>query len=295
MLINLLGNALKFTRNGEVRVHITADHAERTGHALLLRFTMTDTGTGIDVDTQQRLFQPLQQVDATPGEPPIGSGLGLVICSLLVRALGGEITMTSVPGHGTCMRFAVLAQTLPANSDVSASIPVNVALKALRARHLMVVEDNDVNRKLLSIMLEQLGNSLFAVTDGEAAIAACETTAFDAILMDLNLPRIGGIEATRSILNDPTARHKHPAIIAMTASASASEADGALCAAAGMRGFLTKPATVFSLDVALRAAVNDVSGDLARLALADLLDEDTLAALAELDQAARRRRFWGNS
>ncbi len=287
VLINLLGNALKFTRNGEVRVHISADHAdhaERTGHPLLLRFTVTDTGTGIDVSTQQRLFQPFQQGDVTPGEPPIGSGLGLVICSLLVRALGGEITMASVPGKGTRMSFSVLAQTLPANSDISASVPVNAALKALRARHVMVVEDNDVNRELLSIMLEQLGHSVFAVADGEAAIAACETTAFDAILMDLNLPRIGGIEATRRILNDPTERHTHPAIIALTASVS--DADRALCAAAGMRGFLTKPATVFSLDVALRAAVNDVSGDVATLALTDLLDEATLAALAELDERA---------
>ena len=89
--------------------------------------------------------------------------------------------------------------------DIDATVPKVIHTDQGLLRQALM--DNDVNRKLLSIMLEQLGNSLFAVADGEAAIAACETTAFDAILMDLNLPRIGGIEATRSILNDPTARH----------------------------------------------------------------------------------------
>ena len=287
VLINLIGNALKFTTQGEVCVHVIADEAERAGNPLLLRFMVTDTGTGIDLNTQQRLFQPFQQGEAKPGQPPVGSGLGLVICSLLVRALGGEINMTSVPDKGTRMSFSILAQTVLDAPEISSTMPVTAAPKAIRALHVMVVEDNDVNRELLSIMLEQLGHRVFAVPDGEAAMVACETTAFDAVLMDLNLPRIGGVEATRRILNDPAARHPPPAIIALTASVS--DADRALCAATGMRGFLTKPATVFSLDVALRGALNDApasAASVATLVPSDVLDAETLDSLAELEVRA---------
>ena len=284
VLINLIGNALKFTTRGEVRVQVSADRAERTGDPLLLRFMVTDTGTGIDLSTQQRLFQPFQQGEATPGQPPVGSGLGLVICSLLVRALGGEISMASAPGKGTTMSFSILAQTLSALPEISATLPVATVAKAVRALHVVVVEDNEVNRELLRIMLEQLGHRVCAVADGEAAIAQCAATAFDAVLMDLNLPRIGGVEATRRILNDSAARHAHPVIIALTASVS--DADRALCAAAGMRGFLTKPATVFGLDVALRGALNDAPASAASLSPADVLDEATLDSLASLEVRA---------
>jgi two-component system, sensor histidine kinase len=230
------------------------------------------------------LFQPFQQGEAVAGQPPVGSGLGLVICSLLVRALGGEISMTSVPGKGTRMSFSILAQALPAAHEISPTTPIAAAPKAMRALHVMVVEDNDVNRELLSIMLEQLGHRVFAVADGEAAVDACQAQAFDVVLMDLNLPRIGGVEATRRILNDPTSQHAHPVIIALTASVS--DADRALCAAAGMRGFLTKPATVFSLDVALRGAVSELPPAMTAREPDDVLDEVTLDSLAALDQQA---------
>ncbi len=291
VLINLIGNALKFTSAGEVRVHVSADRAERAGDPSKLRFTVTDTGVGIDRNTQQRLFQPFQQGAAGSGQVAVGSGLGLVICSLLVRALGGEIEMISEPGKGTRMTFSILAHTPPSAiegiSTTSGSSVVSGATTVLttHALSVMVVEDNDVNRELLSIMLEQLGHRVFAVADGEEAINACKTQVFDAVLMDLNLPRIGGIEATRRIRQDHVGRNDQPAIIALTASVS--DADRALCAAAGMRGFLTKPATVFSLDVALRAAVSDAPEHGESAAENDgLIDETTLESLSELEQRA---------
>ena len=286
VLINLLSNALKFTQHGEVRVRVEADQGARTGDPLLLRFTIADSGTGIDVGTQQRLFQPFQQGDAMAGQHATGSGLGLVICSLLVQALGGGISMESALGKGTRMSFSILAQTAQARPEASSASPVAAAPTLLRPLYVMVVEDNDVNRELLSIMLEQLGHRVFAVADGEAAIDACQTQRFDAVLMDLNLPRIGGIEATRRILNDPAAPHKNLAIIALTASVS--DADRALCAASGMLGFLTKPATVFSLDMALRGAVSEaaVATSVEPIVAADVLDTITLDSLAEMDERA---------
>lgn len=284
VLINLVSNALKFTQYGEVRVQVSADDAARLGDPLLLRFTVTDTGSGIGLSTQQRLFQPFQQGDAVAGQPAAGSGLGLVICSLLVRALGGTIEMTSAPGKGTRMSFSILAHTLSATHDFARATSIAATPKAMRSLHVLVVEDNDVNRELLGIMLEQLGHRVTAVADGEAAIDACKAQAFDAVLMDLNLPRVGGIEATRRILNDPGVDHAGPAIIALTASVS--DADRALCAATGMRGFLTKPATVFSLDVALRAAVSELPPATALPEPVDVLDHMTLDALAALDRQA---------
>lgn len=290
VLINLVGNALKFTERGEVRVQVVAEKSERRGDPQQLRFAVIDTGSGIDQGTQQRLFQPFQQGSVAAGQPAVGSGLGLVICSLLVRALGGDIQMQSVPGEGTRMSFSILAQTPPAALDgghVAGTTPSAIAAssqQALRTLNVMVVEDNDVNRELLTIMLEQLGHRVFAVADGEAAIEGCKARAFDAVLMDLNLPRIGGVEATRRILLEPFADSAPPAVIALTASVS--DADRALCAAAGMRGFLTKPATVFSLDVALRSAVSEapLATDLSRAV--ELLDVVTLDSLAELEQRA---------
>ena len=285
VLINLVGNALKFTASGEVRITVSADLVARAGDPLRLRFIVSDTGSGVNSETQQRLFQPFQQGDAEGDKPRVGSGLGLAICAMLLRALDGEIDMTSELGKGTQMSFSILAQVPP--NAVAAQLTTRTEPAAsMRSLRVLVVEDNDVNRELLSIMLEQLGHSVSAVADGETAVSRCHGQMFDAVLMDLNMPRIGGIEATRCILLDHAERgHPPPAIIALTASVS--DADRELCAAAGMRGFLTKPATVFSLDVALRSAIGDPPlPDVAPVATGDVLDEATLKSLTELDQRA---------
>ena len=290
LLINLVGNALKFTTLGEVRITVVADPAERVGDPLRLRFTIADTGSGINFDTQQRLFQPFQQGDAEGDKSQVGSGLGLAICAMLVRALDGEIDMVSEPGKGTQMSFSILAQTQLTAAAAPLTTPIE-AVTSLRALRVLVVEDNDVNRELLSIMLEQFGHSVCAVADGETAVSRCHEQSFDAVLMDLNLPRIGGIEATRRILLNHGDRDHPPAIIALTANVS--DADRELCAAAGMRGFLTKPATVFSLDLALRGVIGDsqlpdfeATTTVATDAASDVLDETTLKSLAEIDQRA---------
>ncbi|MBP6528482.1 MAG: response regulator [Burkholderiales bacterium] len=292
VLINLLGNALKFTQSGEVRIRVGADSATQPGNPVLLRFAITDTGPGIDIDTQQRLFQPFQQGAASDENQAVGSGLGLVICSMLVRALDGEIHMQSKLGQGTSMTFSILAQTLgtglvvdsvPSSTNTSLTSGVPIATRSLR---VMVVEDNDINRELLQIMLEQLGHSVVPVGDGEAAIEAVANQPLDVVLMDLNLPRIGGVEATRQILQNCRDEITAPVIVALTASVS--EEDRALCAAAGMRGFLTKPATVFSLDMALRAALAKDASEDEKAVVEDFapLDRETLDSLSELDARA---------
>lgn len=293
VLINLLVNALKFTVEGEVRVDVHVQSAARDGDPLRLDFRVTDTGPGVDLPTQYRLFQPFQQGHSPDGQEGAGSGLGLVICALLVRALGGDIEMHSELGKGTRMSFSILAQTAQDEPAELASLSGDVTSSSAapgtllpQTLHVMVVEDNDVNRELLIIMLGQLGHSVVGVADGEAAIEAAALNAanrFDVVLMDLNLPRIGGIEATRRILQGYCGSAEPPLIIALTASVS--DADRALCAAAGMTGFLTKPATVFSLDAALRSAIKNHG--LSATAEADyLLDQATLDSLADLEKRA---------
>ncbi len=293
VLINLLVNALKFTIEGSVRVDVHVQSPARDGDPLRLDFKVTDTGSGVDLPTQYRLFQPFQQGRSPDGQEGVGSGLGLVICVLLVRALGGEIEMQSEVGKGTCMSFSILAQT--GRDDLAEPLLVSDGAKSSKTAQtqvppqtlrVMVVEDNDVNRELLTIMLGQLGHMVVGVADGEAAIEAVAAGAdsqFDVVLMDLNLPRIGGIEATRRILQRFVGHAEPPLIIALTASVS--DADRALCAAAGMSGFLTKPATVFSLDTALRSAIKNHG--LSATAEADyLLDQATLNSLTELEKRA---------
>ncbi len=293
VLINLLVNALKFTVEGSVRVDVHVQSAARDDEPLRLDFKVTDTGPGVDLPTQYRLFQPFQQGRSPDGQEGVGSGLGLVICALLVRALGGDIEMHSELGKGTCMSFSILAQTAQDDvaeplllADGATSIKPAQSPALPQALRVMVVEDNDVNRELLTIMLGQLGHKVVGVADGEAAIeaaAAGSDSPFDVVLMDLNLPRIGGIEATRRILQRWAGHGEPPLIIALTASVS--DADRALCAAAGMSGFLTKPATVFSLDTALRSAIK--THGLSATAEADyLLDHATLNSLFELEKRA---------
>lgn len=294
VLINLLANALKFTQHGSVAISVSSDSREdeRNDHPRLLRFVVRDTGSGIDAGTQQRLFQPFQQGLVAGSAPGVGSGLGLVICSLLVRALGGEISMQSHPGQGTQMTFTVRAQTPPRprvtdRGASSTATPVTVVTEQRTHLSVLVVEDNDVNRELLGIMLGQLGHRVASAADGEQAVALCGSQRFDVVLMDLNLPKIGGIEATRRILHGPTAQNdggRLPAIIALTASVS--DADRALCTAAGMRGFLSKPATVFSLDMALREATRGLEPTEPTTVTSDLIDLPTLTSLAELEARA---------
>ena len=301
VLTNLLANALKFTEHGEVRLDVSVGSVSDDGAPLRLIFKVVDSGPGIDMPTQHRLFQPFQQGIQNEGQAGVGSGLGLVICALLVRSLGGTIEMESELGKGTCMSFSILARAAEPGQGAQSALHDDglVAASTVDARpgtrtsvalSVMVVEDNDVNRELLTIMLGQLGHTVVGVADGEAAIDAAAGDAyergghrFDVVLMDLNLPRIGGIEATRRILQSHAGRDDPPLIIALTASVS--DADRALCAAAGMSGFLTKPATVFSLDTALRTAVKN-QGSIATAEAAYLLDHATLNSLAELDKRA---------
>ena len=232
VLLNLVGNAIKFTDQGSVRVEVT--RAGDRGDAVLLRFEVVDTGPGIPSEAQRRLFQEFSQVDQLAARRAGGTGLGLAISRKIVTAMGGEIGVESAPGHGSTFWFTVALA--PAQGEVTreaaASEPVVTPLR------ILVAEDNLVNQQVALGLLRRRGHSVDVVGTGRAAVQAVGARSYDVVLMDVHMPEMDGIEATREIRRLPGDKGCVP-IIALSASAMREETDA--CMAAGMLGHLPKP------------------------------------------------------
>ncbi len=232
VLCNLLANALEFTEAGSVRL--------RVGHGPLgLRFSVHDTGCGIPLDAQARLFDPFYQVDQSDRRRHGGTGLGLAICRRLVAAMGGRIAVESVPGRGS-----VFHVDLPLQAAEAPPAPVLPAAAPSRAglagRRCLLVEDNAVNRLLAIEMLRPLGVAVTEAHDGIEALRLAERERFDLILMDCQMPVLDGYAATAAIRAGERRRNVPPVpIIALTASTLAGDAER--CLAAGMNDHLAKP------------------------------------------------------
>jgi CheY-like chemotaxis protein len=234
ILNNFLGNALKFTSMGEVRLRAHRLDVER------VRFEVHDTGPGIDEATQARLFRPFTQADESTTRRYGGSGLGLSICRELATLMGGEVGVHSRLGEGSCFwaELPLPATTLPAPA-LAAETPLQGSLEGAS---VLMVEDNPVNMLIAAAMLEKWGVRIEQATDGQQAVQAVQRraqsgTLFDAVLMDVQMPVMSGHEATRLLRRDYSPAQLP--IIALTAAALVSEREQAL--AAGMNDFLTKP------------------------------------------------------
>ena len=237
VLLNLVGNALKFTHQGAVRVSATA---QACGGDIDLHFAVSDTGIGISREAQEFIFEAFRQADGSTSRTYGGTGLGLTISSRLVRLMGGRITVESVPGSGTVFRFFVKTRqvsTLPQRPTPSS----NATLPAIPPRHLHVLlaEDNVVNQKVATALLTNRGHSVVVADNGRLAVERTGTEAFDVILMDLQMPEVNGWTATRQIRERDHRRGVYVPIIALTAHAM-SEAHEQ-CLAAGMDSVIVKP------------------------------------------------------
>ena len=237
VLCNLVGNAVKFTREGSVSVYLRY----RDGR---LNCEVIDTGIGMSPDVQDSLFRPFHQADASTARRFGGTGLGLAICKRLCEMMGGEISVSSLEGRGSTFRF-----TLPVEVVSPPQTHVSLDVAPLRPLEVLVAEDNRVNQLVVRRFLERLGVHAVFVDDGEEAVASVMKTTFDLVLMDRHMPKVDGLEATRRIRRLPGQRADTP-VVALTASVMAD--DRQECLEAGMNAFLPKPVEPKMLEEALR-------------------------------------------
>jgi signal transduction histidine kinase/HPt (histidine-containing phosphotransfer) domain-containing protein len=242
VLLNLAGNAIKFTDRGGVRVELDRRGAEdgRTR----LRFAVADTGIGIATEAQERLFKEFSQIDPSATRRFEGTGLGLAIAKRIVAAMGGRIGVVSTAGEGSTFWFEVALP--PAGGEITPR-PVRPPA-ALRPLRILLADDNLVNQQVALGLLQQQGHRVEVVSDGRAAVEAVRTGAWDAVLMDVHMPVMDGRTATGEIRRLPGERGRVP-IVAMSASVSREETDGFL--AAGMDGYVAKPIDPVALAAVL--------------------------------------------
>ena len=232
VLINLVGNGLKFTNRGGVSV--CASHMQEQDGRIRLRFEVRDTGIGIPKEKQAELFESFVQVDSSTTRRHGGSGLGLAISKRLVEAMGGMLGVDSLPGVGSRFWFEVVLEV----GDAAAAGPAELDPATVLPRRILLVEDVELNRRLLQMMLSAHGHEVVFATNGAEAVELVARERFDMVLMDVQMPVMDGVEATRRIRQMAGPAREVP-IIGLTASVLASEQERYL--AAGMNTCLTKP------------------------------------------------------
>ncbi len=255
VLVNLIGNSLKFTESGEISVRVRNDH-EENGECLL-HFEVADTGIGIPEEKQQSIFNPFTQADDSTTRKFGGTGLGLAISARLVDMMSGKLWVESRAGGGSTFHFtAMMGIAEAAEPSVEVSAAVFAAEESQSAAEadpapvrVLLAEDNAINRLLAVKLLEKRGYKITVTTNGLEALAAIEKTAFDVVLMDVQMPEMDGLEATAAIRSNEAGTHAHLPIIAMTAHAMKGDEDR--CLDAGMDAYVPKPVIASQLFEAI--------------------------------------------
>jgi len=240
ILLNLLGNAIKFSQNCSVLLQVELLSDPQKEGPISLRFAVKDQGIGLSPEQQERLFEPFVQADSSTTRRYGGTGLGLSICRHLVKLWGGEMGVKSSLGEGSEFWFVI---SLQQGKEQARTLPESKQLSQLRQGpplRLLLAEDNPVNQRVALGILRRLGHQVQAVNDGLEALQALKEGSYDLVLMDCQMPRLDGYEATKAIrsagasLSDPQIP-----VIAMTANAMTE--DRQRCLDAGMNAYLSKP------------------------------------------------------
>ena len=249
ILLNLLSNALKFTEAGEVRLTLARGAGDE------LHFAIRDSGIGLTPQGMAKLFQSFSQADSSTTRKYGGTGLGLVISKRLAEIMGGTMTAESEgAGQGSTFRFHIRAEAVAATAASGARPAAKASIDPqMASRHplrILLAEDNLVNQKLALRLLSQMGYAADVVVNGQQAVQRVGQQPYDVVLMDVQMPQMDGLEASRRITSQWQA-HERPRIIAMTANAM--QGDREDCLAAGMDDYVTKPIRVEALVLALVA------------------------------------------
>ncbi len=248
ILVNLLSNAVKFTDAGDVAISVSSKAIEGGKHHIL--FAVRDTGIGIPPEKMDKLFQPFGQLEMTISRKRDGAGLGLAISKGLVELMGGKIWAESKPGVGSTFYFAIPAEVASGKCvrPEKAARAVSENLAELHPLRILVAEDNHLNQKMLLEMLRKMGYRADAVADGREVLQALERQPYDLVLMDIRMPEMDGITATREICKRwPNAC---PKIVAITAYALAGDKEK--CLNAGMDSYIAKPVQMDELAEVLK-------------------------------------------
>ncbi|MFH7320659.1 ATP-binding protein [Desulfurivibrio sp. D14AmB] len=255
VLLNLLGNAVKFTERGGVELRVERVGGDTAGGPLIpLRFVVQDSGIGIPASRLRAVFEKFTQADGSTTRRFGGTGLGLAISKQLVELMGGGIQVESREGVGSTFSFAIslapVAQVAPGKAP-RRPIPASTAVPAIVGGRILLVEDNPVNRRLASLLIGKLGYEVETAVDGVEGLEAMRESRFDLVFMDVQMPRMDGITAThriRALENDPADRSQYATladrssplpIVGLTAHARKEDEES--CYAAGMSAFLSKP------------------------------------------------------
>ena len=248
LLLNLVGNGLKFTSEGSVAVAVVRDKAPTAGNARLV-FSVADTGIGIPADGLKLLFREFSQLDSTIARRFGGTGLGLAICKRLIDLMGGTLMVESKVGKGTTFRFTIDYRLAAEQSGAVEAVPqtwtaspplATGAANGSSPIRILVVEDDKTNQVVALKLIESLGYPVDIASSGAEAVAACRATKYDVVFMDIMMPEMDGLAATRLIrnLDSPNC---HAFIIALTANAQIHDKE--VCLEAGMDDYLAKPVT----------------------------------------------------
>jgi signal transduction histidine kinase/ActR/RegA family two-component response regulator len=253
IIVNLVGNAIKFTHSGSVEIRVSRLPAVEG--AATVRFSIADTGIGIAPGLVDRLFEPFVQADGSASRRYGGTGLGLAIVSQLVNLMSGEVSVESTHGKGSCFHFTaqfgvpaksdLVVERRPSDAAEDNELQTSGPTAPLR---ILLAEDNQVNRKLAARLLQKLGHRVTCVENGVEAVAAVRRDTFDVVLMDVQMPEMDGLVATAAIRNLEEER-SHVPILALTAHAM--KGDRERCMAAGMDGYISKPIRKVQLQNAL--------------------------------------------
>jgi signal transduction histidine kinase/DNA-binding response OmpR family regulator len=251
ILVNLVQNAIKFTEHGSIHVQVTLD--DETDPQVTLRTVVTDTGVGISPDRQAVVFDSFSQADGSATRQFEGLGLGLTISKYLADLLGGQIGFRSAPGEGSSFWFtAVFDKRVKGPEETSGpesadrrlfsaewDAPSRLSAAENRKLRILVADDDQINRSLLEAFLTRAGCLVDLVGDGREALAVLKGSRYDLVVMDVQMPRLDGLETIRRVRHDEAATGRHTSIIALTAQSS--DGDRQACLEAGADDFVTKP------------------------------------------------------